>query len=258
VVATTSRTVSLILISAGIALVDTLSAVRAQVSTPPDANVERRIVNSPGVTVQAPGGKLALGSFHLEVNAKQPRLDADKKRVVAEEWKLVADLERDNVSVACTVKGPTSGPADTIQGWIIGEGRPGGVPYETAGGTLAVSPRVQHQCWARSYAWTPALSVAASGHTIAGQETIDGRLADKYQLQAHPQALDRIRPMMNLTSARGTVWLDQRTGALLKAIIEYTENFTESRGSDKVVGRGDGRVEIMVTRVGKVKIQLPK
>jgi hypothetical protein len=250
--------VSFILLSAGAALFDPVSAVRGQVSTPPGANVERRIVDSPGVTLQAPSGKLALGSFHLEMKAKQPRLDADKKRVDVEEWTLTADLERDNVFVACNVKGPSSGPVQTIQGWMIGEGRPGGVPYEAAGGPPAVSPRVQHQCWMRSYAWTPALSAAASGHTVAGQEMIDGRSADKYQLEARAKALEHLRPMMNLTGARGTVWLDRQTGALLKAIIDYKEVFTESRGSDKVIGSGDGHVEMMVTRVGKVTVKLPK
>jgi hypothetical protein len=121
-----------------------------------------------------------------------------------------------------------------------------------------VSPRVQQQCWLRAYAWTPALSAAASGPAAAGEQTLDGRLADKYNLQARPKALEHIRPMMNLSSSTGTVWLDRQTGALLKAMITYKENFTEQRGSDNVIGTGDGRVEMTVTRVGKVTVKSPK
>jgi hypothetical protein len=116
---------------------------------------------------------------------------------------------------------------------------------------------VQHQCWIRSYAWTPALSVAASGATPAGEEKIDGRLADKYDVEARPKALEHLRPMVNLSASKGTVWLDRETGALLKAIIDYKESFTE-RGSNKVIGSGDGHVDMMVTRVGKVTVKLPK
>jgi hypothetical protein len=54
------------------------------------------------------------------------------------------------------------------------------------------------------------------------------------------------------------VWLDRETGALLKASIDYRENFTEQRGSDKVVATGDGHVEMLVTRVGKVTVKVPK
>jgi len=222
------------------------------------ANIEKRISDSPGITLQAPFGKLALSSFHLEMNAKQPRLDDGKKRAVVDNWKLTADLERDNVFVTCNIKEPDAGKARTIEGWIIGEGRPGGVPYEMTGGKLDLSLRLQHQCWMRSYAWTPALSAAASGHTATGQEKIDGRLADKYNVEARPKALEHIRPMMNLSASKGTVWLDRQTGALLKAIIDYKENFTEQRGSNKVIGTGDGHVEMMVTRVGKVTVKLPK
>jgi hypothetical protein len=234
---------------------DPASAVAADQAA---ATIEKRIIDSPGVTLQAPFGKLALGSFHLAMKATQPRLDDGQKQVVVDDWRLTADLERDNASVVCNIKDPATGKAQAIRGWIIGEGRPGGVPYEMIGGKPDLSPRVQHQCWARSYAWTPALSVAASGHTAAGQETIDGRVADKYNVEARPKALDHIRPMMNLSSSKGTVWLDRQTGALLKAIIAYKENFAERRGSDKIVGTGDGHVDMVVTRVGKVTVELPK
>jgi hypothetical protein len=223
-----------------------------------DANVERRIIDAPGVALQARSGTLPLGSFRLEMTARQPRFDGAKKQVVMEVWRLIADLERDNVFVVCNIKALRTGEGLTLEGWIMGEGRPGGVPYEMTGGKLDLSPRVQHQCWMRAYAWTPALSAAASGHKAAGQERVDGRSADKYLVEAPGNALERIRPLMNLGYARGAVWLDRETGALLKASIDYGENFAEQRGSDKVVATGDGHVEMLVTRVGKVAVKLPK
>lgn len=249
---------SLIVVCLAAVLVAAAASVRGQASSEPGTNVERRITESPGVTLQARFGKLALGSFHLEMSARQPRFDDAKKQVAVDEWRLTADLERDNVSLVCNIKAPASGQAQTLQGWIIGEGRPGGVPYEIIGGRLELSLRVQHQCWMRSYAWTPVLSAAASGPTAAGQETIDGRSADKYSVEASAKALAHIRPMMNLGSAKGAVWLDRETGALLKAIIDYKENFAEQRGSDKIAGMGDGHIEMMVTRVGRVTVKLPK
>lgn len=245
-------------LSVEIVLFPSLQAASAIAADQAAANIEKRIIDSPGVTLQAPFGKLALGSFRLEMSAKQPRFDDGKRRVVIDDWRLTADLERDNVSLVCNIKEPGTGKAKTIEGWIIGEGRPGGVPYETTSGKLDLSLRVQHQCWMRSYAWTPALSAAASGHTAAGQEKIDGRLADKYNVEAPPKALEHVRPLMNLSSSKGIVWLDRQTGALLKAIIDYKENFAEQRGNDKIAGMGDGHIEMMVTRVGRVTVKLPK
>lgn len=230
----------------------------AQPSAGPAADVERRIIQSPGITLQAPSGKLALGSFHLQMMARQPRFDRAGQRVITEDWRLSANLERDNVSVKCQLKESGTGRTQTIEGWILGEGRPGGIPYEVIAGTLDVSPRVEHQCWSRVYAWTPVLSAAASGHAPAGQETIDGRTADKYRIEANSNALDRIRPMMNLSFSRGTVWLDRQTGALLKAMLRYKENFTAGRGSDKIIGAGNGHVEMTVMRVGNVAVKTPK
>lgn len=235
-----------------------LAVPSAPPSAQPGPSLERRIIDSPGVTLQAPSGKLALGSFHLQMKARQPRLDRATKRVVLDDWRLGADVERDNVSVTCDIREPGTGTAQKLAGWILGEGRPGGIPYESIGGKLDVSPRLQHQCWSRAYAWTPALSAAASGHTPAGQETIDGRPADRYKVEATPTALERLRPMMNLTSARGTVWLDRQTGALLKTTLAYKEMFTEGRGSGTVLGAADGRVEMTVTRVGKVTVKPPQ
>lgn len=249
---------SLVVVSSAALLLVSVPSVKGQVSSPSAANIERRITESPGVTLQARFGKLALSSFHLEIAAKQPRFDDAKKQVVIDEWRLTADLERDNVALVCNIKAPATGQAQRLEGWIIGEGRPGGVPYEMTGGRLELSLRLQHQCWMRSSAWTPALSASASGHTAARPETIDGRSADKYMVEAGEKALGPIRPLMNLSSAKGAVWLDRETGALLKASIAYRENFTAARGSDKVVATGDGHVEMRVTRVGNVRVKLPK
>lgn len=240
-----------------LALAPRIPAGRAQAPSG-SAAVERRITASPGVTLQAPLGKPALGSYHLEMKGKQPRFDRAAKRVFVEEWRLRADVAGDNIAVRCDIKQPASGKTETLEGWILGEGRPGGVPYETTGGQVDVSPRIQQQCWTRAYAWTPALSAAASGATATGQQPVDGRPTAKYTVEASPAALERIRPMMYLTASKGTVWLDQQTGALLKAMMTYRESFTEPRGSDNVIGTGDGRIEMTVTRVGKVTVKSPK
>ena len=232
-------------------------AAQAQMPAP-DAAIQRRITASPGVTLQAPFGKPALGSYHLEMKGKQPRFDRTTKSVFVEEWRLRADVAGDNISVRCDIKHAESKKTETLEGWILGEGRPGGVPYETTGGQVDVSPRIQQQCWIRAYAWTPALSAAASGATATGQQPVDGRPADKYTVEARPTALERIRPMMYLTASKGTVWLDQHTGALLKAMMTYRESFTEQRGSDNVIGTGDGRIEMTVSRIGKVTVKSPK
>jgi hypothetical protein len=229
----------------------------AQKASTANAGIERRITASPGVTLQAPFGKLPLGSYHLDMKGKQPRFDRTARRVYFDEWRLGADAERDNVSVRCEIKDPATAKTERIEGWILGHGRPGGIPYEMIGGKVDVSPRIQQQCWMRAYAWTPALSAAASGAISAGQQTLDGRTTDKYAVEAPDGALARVRPMMDLTASKGTVWLDQQTGALLKMALTYRENFTDPRGSENLIGTGDARIEMTVTRVGKTTVKSP-
>jgi hypothetical protein len=59
-----------------------------------------------------------------------------------------------------------------------------------------------------------------------------------------------------VTAARGQVWLDQQTGALLKASLVY-EVEIKDLVSGKGIGSGAGQVELTVTQVGAVTVQLP-
>jgi hypothetical protein len=58
-----------------------------------------------------------------------------------------------------------------------------------------------------------------------------------------------------IASVSGKIWVDQQTGALLKAVLDYQAEVTDSSGNDQ--GSGSGHVEITVTQVGNVTVALP-
>ena len=105
------------------------------------------------------------------------------------------------------------------------------------------------------------LAVAATGPTSQGGESIDGRAAEKYGVDsanAPPGVIGMLGGILNITASRGTVWVDQETGSLLKALLDYEQKFPDPEDPETVLGTGSGQVEVLVTRVGQVTVQLPE
>ena len=57
------------------------------------------------------------------------------------------------------------------------------------------------------------------------------------------------------TSAKGTVWIDKETGAMLKLEMSYHDNFSDNDG--KVVAYGAGTVTLEITKINQTTVVEP-
>jgi hypothetical protein len=119
------------------------------------------------------------------------------------------------------------------------------------------------QATANSLTWdmwslTPELLIVigSAGATLAGTETLEGRSVEVYDLIGDGTALSGATGMaLPASFVSGKVWIDQQTGALLKAELEYMADAKDSSGNIK--GNGAGRLQINVTLIDQVTVKLP-
>jgi hypothetical protein len=87
-------------------------------------------------------------------------------------------------------------------------------------------------------------------------ETLDGRPAEIYAIDSSGLSVPGVPGnLLPITSVTGNVWVDQATGALLKAMLDYQADVGDNSGTLK--GSGAGHLEITVTQVGNVTVALP-
>lgn len=224
-----------------------------QPPAPPAADLQARISDSYDRTVGITDAGVVLGSFHIEMSGSDPIWNAETSQVETKNWTMTADFQGDDVHLVYTSDG------ETTEGWVIDQDKESEKWYEMVGGQVQESfllPLV----WLNVLTPIFPLVVAATGPTSQGGESIDGRAAEKYGVDsadAPPGVMGMVGGFLNITSSRGTVWVDQATVALLKTILDYEQKFTDPEKPDTVLGTGSGHVEILVTRVGQVTVQLP-
>lgn len=200
----------------------------------------------------------ALRSYQLEVSGTSPSWD--KKARAAETERYTYKIEtsgKDRHYTRTYAKG--SAPAETTEGYLMNDGE---AAYTVVGGK--VEPSLGFEML--EIAFLPLaiglpIAFASTGTSAAGQDRVDGRLADKFSLdsaKAPAGVAGALNLFLTFKSAKGTVWVDKQTGALLKAVIEYRQDFVDPPGSGTVVGEGGGRFELSVSRVGSVKVSAPK
>lgn len=201
-------------------------------------------------------GELPLGSLHLEIRASEPSWDPSSGQVIHKDWSLSADLQGDDVYFVYV-------EADQrTEAWLLDQqGEEGGRGYELVEGQVQES-FMAPLAWLAALGPAFPLAVAATGPALVGQETVDGRPAEKYEVdsaRAPPGVMEALGMVLTIRSSKGTVWVDQATGALLKAVLDYEQDFLDPDDPErkKVLARGSGRLEIEVTRVGQVTVQLP-
>lgn len=204
----------------------------------------------------------AFKSFHIEASGKDPKWNATTKKVEFTTYSYKADQADTDLYLLSTTQDGTE-PAKTLEGYSIkgGIGEPDGKEYEVVNGKLVDSFGV-------TMAWVffplqviVPLSIAATGTSAQGTESIDGRVADKYALdsaKAPAGVMGALTGMFSYTSSKGTAWVDKETGALLKAVLDYELDLVDPPGSKTVVGKGVGHLELLVTKVGKTTVTLPK
>jgi len=207
--------------------------------------------------------KAVLKSYHIEASGTEPRWDQQTKKAAADTYSVKADVSGQDLYLVYTSQSGDK-PATTTEGYMIN----GGIGGQNGKDYVMTDGKPKESFGAISMAWAlfplrvvMPLAFAAMGPTAQGSEAIDGRQADKFAVDtanAPTGAMGVLGGLMTITSAKGTVWVDKQTGALLKCVLDYEQNFVDPPGSTTVAGSGKGHVELLVTKVGNVTVKLPQ
>jgi hypothetical protein len=208
----------------------------------------------------------AFKSFHLEASGTDPSWDQQGKKVVNQGFTLKADKSGADLYLLYTQEKTADKAATTTEGYSINGGLGGkdgtGKEYVLQGGKLTESLGAVSMTWV----FFPLkvvlpLAIAALGSSAQGTESVDGRQAEKYAVDsanAPAGVLGAMGAFLSVTSAKGTVWIDKETGALLKCSLDYSQDFVDPPGSKTVVGKGNGHIELVATKVNSTSVVLPK
>ncbi|HET7009876.1 MAG TPA: hypothetical protein VFI11_03805 [Anaerolineales bacterium] len=227
----------------------------AQEPTPQAAisveNLSARISASLNKTLGI-GEEPALASYHLSASGTEPAWDQEAGQVVTNSYSLEAGVAGADVHLTRTVTTP-DGSTASVEGYIVA-----GSDYEVRSEELREASGTISLEWA---AWplnpVTALALASMGPESRGQEEVAGSAADVFDLdsaRAPAASLDMLGTL-GVAAARGTVWIDSATGALLKADLEFEVEFLDSGGA--VLGTGAGSFRMSVSRIGGVRVELP-
>lgn len=187
-------------------------------------------------------------SYHLEVAHQSPKWDGSQ--IAERQDEMSADVEGGNVHYTRRIT-PPGGSTTTSEAYLMGDQE-----YAVVGG-LVQPPTDDSLTW---MLWSTnlglILSSTSSGATAAGTETLDGRSAEIYAIDSSGLSIPGVGGnLLPITSLTGKVWVDQATGALLKAVLDYQADVRENSGTFK--GSGAGHLEITVTQIGNVPVALP-
>jgi hypothetical protein len=198
-------------------------------------------------------GEPVLASYHLEVEHQAPVWAGTAVGSVSST--LIADVQGADVHFTDQTSGG-DGSSSTTEVYIIDDQEyvmQGGVPVQGFGMAALT--------WAM---WPldplSILSAGATGATLEGTETIEGRPAEVYSIGGSGMPLPSIGGIGSLgipvTAAEGTVWVDQATGVLVGAVIDYESDVKDDGGT--VRGQGAGHLEIHVTGIDATSVALPR
>jgi hypothetical protein len=235
----------------------TATAAPAKVVTPaaastPDVNAGIRVANCLSILLDPSAGAETLPSYHLEVKQLSPVMSGGA--VAQTEEQISADVAGADVYFIDTTTKPGGKPVVT-EAYIIGDQN-----YTVKDGKITPDYGLSSVVWS---SWPiSAYFVFAIGSLKAmpaGMETLEGRTAEVYTLAATAadDTTGALAAMgLPVTDVQGQVWIDQATGALLKAVLDYKAKAADNGGSstDNI---GAGRLEITVTQVGQVTVKDP-
>ena len=190
-----------------------------------------RVASAMPILMGSVADQPAPPSFHLEATHQEPVAGGQSLDTMS------ADMQGTNVHFTHTNSGRT------ITGYVIdGQGYDANGQAQAAG---SGSASMDWLMWPLDLQMM--LATASSGATSAGTETLEGRTVEVYELDASGLTPAGIPPLV--TAVTGTLWIDQETGALLKAVLDYQATV----GS----GSGTGHIEVTVTQIGSVTVTLP-
>ncbi len=226
------------------------------VPTPVPGAQETAMAQNPGVRVALAFSVLfnmmpdqpGPSSYHLEATHQSPIWDGSQ--IAERQEEMSADVEGGNVHYTRRIT-PPGGSTTTSEAYLMGDQE-----YAIEGGQVQ-PPTDDSLTW---MLWSTKLglilSSSSSGATSAGTETLDGRSAEIYTIDSSGLSIPGVPGnILPITSLTGNVWVDQATGALLKAVLDYQADVGDNSGTLK--GSGAGHLEITVTQFGSVTVALP-
>jgi hypothetical protein len=247
--------------------VDTEGSSRLVTIMAPEAESTAAVTPVPGAQetalAQNPGVRVALAfsvlfdmmpdqpgpsSYHLEATHQSPIWDGSQ--IAERQEDMSADVEGGNIHYTRRIM-PPGGSTTTSEAYLMGDQE-----YVVEDGQVQ-PPTDDSLIW---MLWSTKLglilSSSSSGATAAGTETLDGRSAEIYAIDSSGLSIPGVSGnVLPITSLTGNVWVDQATGALLKAVLDYQADVGDNSGTLK--GSGAGHLEIAVTKIGNVTVALP-
>jgi len=187
-------------------------------------------------------------SYHIEVLHVSPVWDGAK--IAQRQDAMSADVQ--GKAVHYTHRKTSAGGSPVVAEAYLIEGQ----EYAVVNGQVqpAGADSLTWTLWSLDLATI--LPSGSAGATAAGTEALEGRPAQVYELHSSGLSIPGVggNPFP-ITTLTGKVWVDQATGALLKADLDYQADVTDSSGNPQ--GSGSGHLEIAVTQVGQVTVALP-
>jgi hypothetical protein len=203
---------------------------------PPNARIMTSLSDLLG-SAETPG---ALPSYAMVVDLEWP---ASSGKIVTH---LEAEVEGLNNHYVHTSGGETTEA-------MLFEGK----EYEISGGVAelgSIGLRTDWILWQTD--WLKVLMAAGLANPKAEPgTTLEGRAVEVYSVDGTdlPDMTGGILPVQ-ITAMRGTIWVDQVTGALLKADLTFDADVKKSGQTEPA--HDTGKFLLVVSRIGKVKITL--
>jgi hypothetical protein len=203
---------------------------------PPNARIMTSLSDLLG-SAETPG---ALPSYAMVVDLEWP---ASSGKIVTH---LEAEIEGLNNHYVHTSGGKTTEA-------MLFEGK----EYEISGGVAepgSIGLRTDWILWQTD--WLKVLMAAGLANPKAEPgTTLEGRAVEVYSIDGTdlPDMTGGILPVQ-ITAMRGTIWVDQATGALLKADLTFDADVKKSGQTERT--HDTGKFLLVVSRIGKVTVSL--
>ena len=193
----------------------------------------------------------SLPSYHLESTQLAPCWA--KGGIAQCPQEMRADVQGKDVHFTYNETLP-SGATKITEAYLINDQE-----YDVVDGKVqAPGPGLNSIAWSMWPANT--LLIIAIGDTNVspgGTEVLEARTTELYTLDGTGSSITNATGVqLSVTSAAGKVWVDQTTGALLKAVIDFQADVRDTAGQKQ--GSGAGHLEIRITNIDKVTVALPK
>jgi hypothetical protein len=191
----------------------------------------------------------ALGSYHVVSAGDSPYWESGKVR--RDVTKVTGDVAGQDVHFV--VRETRGTRKTTTEGYRVG-----GTDYEVTGGKVRADGGLASIAW---LSWpldaVVGIGIGSLRTEAAGTAEVDGRPAEVYRIKGSVK--DDPSGMfasfgLPITSTDGTVWVDQATGALLKADVRYVADVKDADGKH---GSSKGSFSVEVTKAGAVTVALP-